>query len=162
VDEQGKFKISFTNQLDIPHSRLMVGTIEPKRVSSILTRMSRAGFFRKDLRSGLITAEGPSVVLLVRNDRTTNELQHVAVDDSRYRPQMNTPDKRRFSRMWNRVIAVLAPLECKKKRPLTIRDGVLTEVPWIRNPSSKRPPPRSAAPADIVPTNSAAQTHSGS
>ena len=130
VDEKGKCRLQFASLLDVPKARLMVGHIEPKRVSEIMAEISRAGFFETDKYAGLVRPDGPNVVLFARHAARTNEIQHEAVDDTITHSAMTTPENKEFGKMWDSVMDALRTIHVQDWRPVGPKDKIVTEIPW--------------------------------
>lgn len=129
LDETGKPNLDLTLS-QVPKSTPMIGQTTAKDAASILRQLERAGFLKADKYSGLNFPDGPSVRLVLRNGGISNEVQHVAVDDTKYHSHMNTPEHEAFKAMWDKVVPVLRSIHGEQWRPLAAEDGVVTEIPW--------------------------------
>ncbi|MBM4038620.1 MAG: M56 family metallopeptidase [Planctomycetes bacterium] len=130
VDEKGRCKLHFAIPVDLPGTKLMVGRIDPKRLSGIMSAISRAGFFETDEHSGFVRPDGANVFLFARDAARTNEIHHEAVDDTKTHAEMKTPEARQFGKMWDSVMDTLRAIQPRDWRPVRPEDKVVTEIPW--------------------------------
>ncbi len=131
VDDSGKPNIDLS-LTQVPKAKIMIGQIDARQTATVLRQIEKAGVLKANKHSGFITVDGPSIRLVLQHGHTTNEIQHIATDDTKYHERMSTPEAEAFKTMWDKVVSELRTIHGNNWRVLVAEDGVLTEIPWKR------------------------------
>lgn len=120
-------------------ARPIVGQIDRLEARRALHRIEKTGILKADRYSGLITVDGPCVRLAFRSAAGSNEVSNVALDDTIYHAHVNDPKRRDFMQMWDKIASVLRSVHVQEWKPVSPKDGVLTEIPWKQETEKRGP-----------------------
>lgn len=130
-DATGKPNLDLT-LLQVAKAPPLVGQIDPREASRIIRQVEKAGILQADKYAGLMTVDGPGVILTFRSAAGSNEIHHVALDDAKYHDQMKEHGGSQFIEMWDGIAFALRGVHVQNWRRLEPEDGVMTEIPWRR------------------------------
>lgn len=130
-DATGKPNLDLT-LLQVAKAAPLIGQIDPREASRIIRQIQKTGVLKADKYSGFVTVDGPGVRLTFRSAAGSNEIHHVALDDTKYHDQMKDRDRSKFIQMWDSIAYILRGIHVQNWRRLSPQDGVPTEIPWNR------------------------------
>lgn len=130
-DATGKPNLDLT-LLQVSKAAPLIGQIDPREASRIIRQIQKIGVLKVDKYSGLITVDGPGVRLTFRSAAGSNEIHHVALDDTKYHDQMKDRERSQFIQMWDSIASILRGTHVQNWRRISPEDGVIMEIPWKR------------------------------